>query len=311
MAPTCVGDTNGHSEQCSSSFHIPSEKAVKPGTQLANAILKRDVYNPDWSRDLYYDVAFEHGNAEERLGQAIVVKTWDTFCSAIQQDVLNRPSSELIFSYIDTMAMHARDVVDGKPGPSLTVVEKVLSTLVELLTFRHRDVNTFYNEHAKLRIKIHLDQLVRHNMLVNGPWHKDFGAEVCIDERFFITQISRGLQPMEDGTSLWQRLKTSAAERRYLSGAYPPSAPHDLTIDSGRLIKVPRRKSLTFHYWDLDQETDEIEHGYDLRTEPSPSAKRKSMDSSPTKRGPVDSPRAKRGSVSSPRVKRVKTDSEN
>ncbi|KAL8968575.1 MAG: hypothetical protein Q9183_002401 [Haloplaca sp. 2 TL-2023] len=281
MAPARVSKTNNHSKQCSGDFRVSGETAHGPGTHLANAILGRDVYNPGWSRDLYYNVPFEHGNAEERLGQAIVEKTWDAFCSAIKHDILYSPPSELIFLYIDTMAMHARDVVDGKPAPSLAVVEKVWSTLIELLTFRHRDLDIFYNERVKLRIKFHLDQLVRHNMLVNGPWHKDFGAEVFIDARFFITQVSQSLQPMEDPTTLWQRVKTFAAERRYLTGAYPSNARDVLSIEPGRLTKAEKKISLTLRFAAAENKT---KHSHDLRKRRSPDTKRETMDSPQAKR---------------------------
>ena len=82
------------------------------------------------------------------------------------------PTGEQIFRYIDTMTRHVKPGVAGKHAPSLTVIQGIWFRLIKLLNFRYRDLAANYGSTDVTRINVHLDQLVKRDLLVKGKWFK-------------------------------------------------------------------------------------------------------------------------------------------
>jgi hypothetical protein len=88
-----------------------------------------------------------------------VATTWDTFYAAVKKDVTICPSGEEIFRYVDTMTRQVKPRIAGKSVPSLSTIEEIWRNLIDLLTFRHRELSSNYNKSDVKRIETHLDQV--------------------------------------------------------------------------------------------------------------------------------------------------------
>lgn len=110
------------------------------------------------------------------------------------------PSGELIFRFIDTRVKETAPVGPGKLVPSLATIVGVWRTLISLLTFRHRDLESHYTKYDVSHIHTHLDQLVMQKKLIRGRWHKKQWLGVVVIQRIARNWLERALT---EGTKSW------------------------------------------------------------------------------------------------------------
>jgi hypothetical protein len=106
----------------------------------------------------------------------------------------------MIFRYIDTMTRHVKPGVRGKPAPSLSVIQGIWDHLIQILTFRHRNLTDEYGNYEILRIKVHLDQLVKRGLLIKGTWFRKAWVGFVILQRIIYEWIEVALN---DGCLSW------------------------------------------------------------------------------------------------------------
>jgi hypothetical protein len=80
------------------------------------------------------------------------------------------PTGDHVYKYIDTISRHVRSRIPGKPAPSLSYIQVILSYIVTILQFCYTDFkhDNNYNKRSVLRIRVNLDQLVKIGKLVRG-----------------------------------------------------------------------------------------------------------------------------------------------
>lgn len=113
------------------------------------------------------------------------------------------PSGEDIFRYTDTMTRHVKPGLSGKDAPSLTVIQGIWYRLISLLEFRHRDLRDNYKPTDAKHISVHLDQLVKRQLLVKGRWHKKKWLGFLVLEKLACIWIEKGLSA---GCLSWDRV---------------------------------------------------------------------------------------------------------
>ena len=94
-----------------------------------------------------------------RQQRTAVATTWDIFYAAVKNDVTICPSGEEIFRYVDTMTRQVKPRIAGKSVPSLSTIEEIWRNLIDLLTFRHRELSSNYDKSDVKRIETHLDRV--------------------------------------------------------------------------------------------------------------------------------------------------------
>ena len=110
------------------------------------------------------------------------------------------PSTEQIFRYIDSMTRDVRSVMRDKMVPSLSTIQGIHNTLVNLLHFRHEELSSSYGEHEQKRIRMHLDQLVQKGLLHQGTWHKPAWIGIVVFKKIAMVWMKQALQ---DGCRSW------------------------------------------------------------------------------------------------------------
>ena len=70
------------------------------------------------------------------------------------------------------MTRRTKSNIRGKEVPSLSTIQGIWKHLIFLLTFWHREISKHYGQYDEKRIEIHLDQLVKRNLLIKGRFLK-------------------------------------------------------------------------------------------------------------------------------------------
>lgn len=101
------------------------------------------------------------------------------------------------------MTRHVKPGVRGKPAPSLSLINGIWSQLIQILTFRHRDLPDKYGAYEILRIQVHLDQLVKRDLLIKGRWFKKIWVGLVVIQRLAYNWLEAALA---DGCLSWDRV---------------------------------------------------------------------------------------------------------
>ncbi|KAK5171127.1 uncharacterized protein LTR77_004271 [Saxophila tyrrhenica] len=151
-------------------------KVFKPkasiGQRVAEAIINNQATDRPLSKYNYRDLSVGAGAPSTRVHLRLAEVIWDAFCASINHDPSVCPSGEQIFRAIDSRTRRTVPSLRGKTAPSLSTIMGFWRRLIEVLTFRHRDLKQHYGAFEVTRIKTHLDNLVYRKLLVRGKWRK-------------------------------------------------------------------------------------------------------------------------------------------
>jgi len=148
------------------------QNKTKAGKRQAEAIIAAQAEDRTLSKRNCRRLTYSSGAPGTQSMHARVERTWDAFYTSIKADTATCPTGDDIFRYIDTISRHVKTPIAGKPGASLSTMQGIWNTLINVLTFRHRELKDHYGSHDVLRIKVHLDQLVKRDLLFKGKWYK-------------------------------------------------------------------------------------------------------------------------------------------
>lgn len=104
---------------------------------------------------------------------------------------------------MDTRVRQTKPSLSDKMVPSISTIQGIWRTLIDVLRFRHRNLKEHYTEQDVIRISTHLDQLVMQKRLVRGLWQKKQWLGFVVMQRIARNWLERALA---EGTTSWDQV---------------------------------------------------------------------------------------------------------
>ncbi|SMY23111.1 unnamed protein product [Zymoseptoria tritici ST99CH_1A5] len=148
----------------------PYKPSAKSGEQMAKRFQDNQAEDRPLSKKAARSVTFQYGSPSNMTQQRRTEVVWDAFCGTVKHDISKGPDGETLLRFLDTIARRTVPSIRGKTIPSFSTIRNVHTVLIQLLTFRHEGWKL--SSTWRLRIKAHLDDLVRRKLLHRGLWIK-------------------------------------------------------------------------------------------------------------------------------------------